>query len=277
MIPTPPAVLCFSSSDPTGGDGLQSDILVLASMGCHPLTIPCALLASDTRGVEEVVMLEPETVAVQARVILEDIAVRAFRMGMVGSVENLAAVAEIIADYPELPLVVEVALPPGGTVGEDDCDDYLGALAELVLPQATVTVVSDHDLPRLWQGDGEEDDDDRGREECIAHLLALGGDYVLVTGAGGGGAQQVVNQLHGAQGLVRADAWEKLAGDHVGARSTLAAAIAASLANGMDVPTAVREAQEYAWQALAAGYRPGMGRMLPDRLFWARDEGDADD
>ena len=57
-------------------------------------------------------------------------------------------------------------------------------------------------------------------------------------------------------------------------RSTLASAIAASIANGLDVTEAVREAQEYTWQTLAAGFRPGMGQSIPDRFFWARGEDD---
>jgi hydroxymethylpyrimidine/phosphomethylpyrimidine kinase len=71
---------------------------------------------------------------------------------------------------------------------------------------------------------------------------------------------------------VRSDSWQRLPGGFHGSGCTLAAAIAATLANGLDVAEAVRDAQEYTWQALSAAYRPGMGQHIPDRLFWARDE-----
>jgi hydroxymethylpyrimidine/phosphomethylpyrimidine kinase len=67
----------------------------------------------------------------------------------------------------------------------------------------------------------------------------------------------------------------RLPGSYHGSGCTLASAIAAALANGLAVPEAVRDAQEYTWQALNAAYRPGMGQHIPDRLFWARDDEDA--
>ena len=72
--------------------------------------------------------------------------------------------------------------------------------------------------------------------------------------------------------MVRSDAWQRLSGGYHGSGCTLAAAIAATLANGLDVAEAVRDAQEYTWQTLNAAYRPGMGQHIPDRLFWARDD-----
>ena len=86
---------------------------------------------------------------------------------------------------------------------------------------------------------------------------------------------QVVNTLYGAQGVVRSDRWERLPGSYHGSGCTLASAIAATLANGLDIADAVHDAQEYTWQALAAGFRPGMGQYIPDRFFWAREAEDA--
>jgi hydroxymethylpyrimidine/phosphomethylpyrimidine kinase len=76
---------------------------------------------------------------------------------------------------------------------------------------------------------------------------------------------------------VRTDTWQRLPGSYHGSGCTLASAIAANLARGLDVAEAVREAQEYTWQALAKAFRPGMGQHIPDRLFWARDEEEGDD
>jgi hydroxymethylpyrimidine/phosphomethylpyrimidine kinase len=96
---------------------------------------------------------------------------------------------------------------------------------------------------------------------------------VLVTGTHEN-TPQVVNTLYGPQGMVRSDSWERLPGSYHGSGCTLAAAIAATLANGLELPEAVREAQEYTWQTLNAAFRPGMGQYIPDRFFWARDADD---
>lgn len=261
----PPAVLCFGASDPTSAGGLQADALTLASMGCHPLAVLCAVLVRDTRRVEEWFAIDDDAVVSQARAVLEDVPVRAFRIGMAGSVENLVAIAEILSDYPEVPLVVEPGLRQFGDDADDAADDYAQALCELVLPQATLVVTDRHELSRL----GEGGEDDGGGGDAAGLLAATGAEYVLVTDVGGHGAQ-VVNVLHGADGVVRTDAWERLAGQYLGARATLASAVCAGLGRGMSVDEAVREAQAFTWQSLTDAFRPGMGQALPDRLFWAR-------
>jgi hydroxymethylpyrimidine/phosphomethylpyrimidine kinase len=272
----PPSVLCFATSDATGGGGLQSDVLTLASMGCHPLAVVAAVAVRDTRGVDELLALDADAVAAQARAVLEDIPVRAFKLGMVGSVENVAAIAEILSDYADLPLVLEPAL---ASLDGDDAgaDELLAALAELIVPHATVLVMSRHEVVQLASASlGEADDEEFALEDGVAHLLDLGADYILLTGAGEAGPQ-VVNILMGPDGVVRSDAWERLPGRFLGAGATLAAALAAALAHGMEVPEAVREAQEFTWQALSCAYQPGMGLALPDRFFWARPEDESDD
>lgn len=272
----PPSVLCFASGDATGGGGLQSDVLTLASMGCHPLAVVAAVAVRDTRGVEELLALDADTVAAQARAVLEDIPVRAFKLGMVGSVENVAAIAEILSDYADLPLVLEPAL---SYMDGDEAvaEEVLAALAELIVPQTTVLVASRHEATRLAAASLETDDDEElSLDDAVAHLLELGAGYVLLTGAGEPGAQ-VVNILMSAEGVVRTDAWERLPGRYLGAGATLAAALAAALSHGMEVPEAVREAQEFTWQALSSAYQPGMGFALPDRFFWARPEEASDE
>jgi hydroxymethylpyrimidine/phosphomethylpyrimidine kinase len=70
--------------------------------------------------------------------------------------------------------------------------------------------------------------------------------------------------------VVRSDAWQRLPGSFHGSGCTLAAAVAATIANGLAIPEAIRDAQEYTWQTLKSAFRPGMGQQIPDRLFWAR-------
>ena len=87
MSQPPPTVLSFAASDSTGGAGIQADILTLASMGCHPLSVITAITIQDTAGVDDVMALDPEWVADQARAVLEDMPVNVFKIGMLGSVE----------------------------------------------------------------------------------------------------------------------------------------------------------------------------------------------
>ena len=88
----------------------------------------------------------------------------------------------------------------------------------------------------------------------------------------------MVNTLYGEDGVVRTDSWQRLPGSFHGSGCTLASAIAAMLANGLDIAEAVHEAQEYTWQTLAdAPFVPAWASCLPDRLFWAREDPDADD
>ena len=288
---TPPCVMCLSAGDATAGGGLAADILTLASMGCHPLPVQTAALVRDTRGIDEVWPVEPELLSLQARAVLEDVPVAAFKLGFCGSVENVALIAEILSDYPEVPLVVEPALYAAVLLGEEG-DEVVAALADLILPQTTLLVADRHELCRLAGvvdirpdeagGEGDDDDaegdeaaDDPGIDEALTRLLGGGTEFILLTGGGEHGPQ-VVNTLFGHEGVVRADAWPRLPGRHLGAGTTLAAAVVAAIAHGMALPEAVREAQEFTQQALRHAYRAGMGRALPDRFFWARGKGEDD-
>jgi len=272
LLPAPPLVLVFAGSDPTSGAGLQADLLTLGSLGCHGLSVVTALTVQDTAGVQKLMPVDAEWVVDQARSLLEDMAVAAFKVGMVGSVENVAAVAEVVSDYPDVPLVFDPVLASGR--GDDlATEDVIAAMRELLIPQTTVLTPNSIEARRLAQG---EDEEDAELAECAARLLDLGAEYVLITGTHDG-TPAVVNSLYDESGLVRADEWERLPGSYHGSGCTLASAIAATLANGLEVPEAVREAQEYAWQALRAAFRPGMGQLIPDRFFWARTLDDADE
>lgn len=276
--PLPPIVLTFAASDPTGGAGVQADLLTLASMGCHPLSVITALTVQDTSGVEGVLAVDAGWVNDQARAILEDIPVSVFKLGLLGSVEAIAAIAEIVNDYPDVPLVFDPVLASGR--GDQLADEgMVDAMVGLLLPRTTLLTPNSLEARRLAldEDEGHDGDGDEGDHpslsECARRLVAAGAEYVLVTGTHENTAQ-VVNTLYGQRGRVREDAWERLPGSYHGSGCTLASAVAANLANGLSVEEAVRDAQEYTWQALAAGFRPGMGQRIPDRFFWARREDD---
>src|SRR5256886_13449014 len=104
-VPALPIVLTFAATDPTSGAGLQADLLALASMGCYPLSVVTALTVQDTAGVESFLAIDPDWVADQARGILEDMPVAAFKVGMLGSTEIVTIVAEGGSDYSRGPPV----------------------------------------------------------------------------------------------------------------------------------------------------------------------------
>lgn len=265
----PPIVLAFSATDPSCGAGMQADILTIASMGCHPLSAVTAVTIQDSSGVDDVQPVDAEWVADQARAVLEDMPVAAFKIGLLGSVENIAAIAEVIADYPEIPLVFDPILA-SGRGDELANDDMRDAMRELLLPQTTILTPNSLEARSLVQ-DEENDEDNPPLSECAKRIIQLGCEYVLVTGTHEH-TPKVVNTLYNARGVVRSDNWPRLPGIYHGSGCTLASAIAALLANGLTVEEAVKEAQEYTWQALKYGFRPGMGQHIPDRLFWAREE-----
>ena len=269
MTPTPPAVLVFAATDPSGGAGLQADVLTLASMGCHPLSVVTAITVQDTTGVEDVMPLDAEWVADQARCILEDVPVAVFKLGVLGSVESIAAIAEIVSDYPEIPLVLDPILA-SGRGDELASEDMLSALRDLIIPQATIVTPNILDILRIaYDENVEEDNPDLA--EAARRILETGCEYVLITGTHSN-STQVINTLYGREGVVRSDGWERLAGSYHGSGCTLSSAIAAGLAQGLDIAEAVAEAQEYTWQTLKDGFRLGMGQPIPDRLFWAKEE-----
>ena len=270
----PPIVLTFAASDPSAGAGMQADILTIASMGCHPLTVVTAITVQDTSGVDDVQPVDADLVMNQARTVLEDMPVAAFKIGLLGSVENIAVIAEIISDYPDIPLVFDPVLS-SGRGDELANEDMLDAMRDLLLPQTTILTPNSLEARRLIL-DEDNDEDNPDLAECAKRIIELGCEYVLITGTHEN-TPKVINHLYGEHGLIRSDSWPRLPGIYHGSGCTLASAIAALLANGLPMEEAVREAQEYTWEALKYGFRPGMGQHIPDRLFWARDDEEDDD
>ena len=278
----PPIVLVFAGTDPTGGAGLQADVLTLASLGCHPLSVVTAVTVQDTVGVDDFLPLDAEWIADQARSVLEDMPVAAIKIGMIGSVEAVAAIAEVVSDYPDIPLVLDPVLSSGR--GDPLANEELmAALIDLLLPQTTVLTPNSIEARRLAEDLADEDEEGYATEEdsegapdlaaCARRLIDLGCEFVLITGAHEQGAQ-VVNTLYNTRGVVHRQSWERLPGSYHGSGCTLASALAGFLALGQDVAEAAREAQAYTWQTLKHAYRPGMGQFIPDRMYWVHGDDD---
>ena len=258
-----PVVLAFAGHDPSGGAGLQADIEAVASQGCHAATVVTALTVQDTRDVTEYTAVEAIQVIAQARAILEDIPVAVIKIGMLGSIENAEAVHSILMDYPEIPVVFDPVMASGQ--GTDlGGQELIGVLQALLLPVTTILTPNGPEARALAP---EADTLDA----CAFALLDHGVDYVLVTG-GHEHTPSIINRLYSGQRLLETFTWERLPCSYHGSGCTLAASIAGLLAQGLEPFTAIHEAQDYTWNTLRHGYRPGLGQHIPHRFFWSADD-----
>ena len=273
MANTPPTVLTFAATDPSSGAGVQADIMALASIGCYPLSVITGITVQDTVGVESVMPLDADWINDQARAILEDVSVSAFKLGLLGSVENVAVIAEIVADYPDVPLIIDPILA-SGRGDELSNEEMQAAMCELLFPQATLITPNSLEARRLAYYDESDEVKHSSLEECALRLLGMGTEYVMITGTHER-SLDVVNSLYGVQneipGLIKDYHWERLPCSYHGSGCTLTSAITACLAHGLTMEEAVHEAQEFTWQTLRHAFRPGMGQFIPDRFFWARE------
>lgn len=275
-----PVVLCLSGHDPGGGAGLQADIEAVTSMGCHGATVVTCLTVQDTVDVKRVEPVDALLVMEQARAVLEDIPVAAIKIGLLGSVEIIEVIHTLLADYPQLPVVLDPVLAAGGGT-ELANEELIGAMHELLIPACTMLTPNTLELERLVQGEGADNMDARAHE-----LLDAGCEFVLVTGTHHHdlelhddrfGTNPVVNVLYGNNRRLDTYTWQRLPHSYHGSGCTLASALAGLLAQGLEPMAAAHEAQHYTWEALARGYRLGMGQYVPNRLFWAEvQENDGD-
>lgn len=270
--PPPACVLSFNASDPTGAGGLAGDVATIAAMGAHALPVVTAIVLRDTAEVFDQQVLDSDIVVEQARTILEDITITAWKVGFLGSAEGVSAVAEVLSDYPDTPLVAY--MPAISWLDEEQQQSYLDAFRELVLPQTHVLVGNHKTLTDFLLPDWDADRPASPRELAVA-AAEHGTAHVLVTGISLPN-QFVDNVLANAQGPITGEKFERFETNFVGAGDTLSAALAALLSVGAEVHDAVAEALAFLDQSLDAGFRPGMGNVLPDRFFWALPPGDED-
>jgi hydroxymethylpyrimidine/phosphomethylpyrimidine kinase len=266
----PACVICFNASDPSGAGGLAADVSAIASVGAHALSVVTGAYARDTAEIFEHFAFDEEVVAEQARAILEDVPVQVIKVGFVGSPENISTVAGIAADYADVPLVAY--MPNLSWWDEGQIDLYLDAFRELMLPQTTVLVGNHSTLWRWLLPDWSTERSPTARDIAKA-AGQLGVPYTLVTGIPLP-EQFVDNVLASPQAVLGSSKFERFEAIFSGAGDTLSAALAALIASGSDLAAATTEALGYLDRCLDAGFRPGMGNVVPDRLFWAQPDAD---
>lgn len=266
----PACVLTFNTSDPSGGSGLAADVSTVASMGAHALPVVTGILVRDTAEVIDSHEIDPDVVVEQARVILEDVQIAAVKVGFLASAECISAVAEVLADYSDVPVVSY--LPNLSWMDDEQQGSYLDAFKELILPSTTLLVGNHKTLTDFLLPDWESERTPSARELAVA-AAESGTQFVLVTGINLPD-QFIDNVLASPEGALAGERFERFEAGFVGAGETLSAALAAILASSDQVDAAVSEALSFLDQALDSGFRPGMGHVVPDRFFWALPPGE---
>jgi hydroxymethylpyrimidine/phosphomethylpyrimidine kinase len=269
----PACVMVFNASDPSGAGGLAADVTAIASVGAHPLPVVTGAYVRDTAEVFDHFAFDEEAVAEQARTILEDVPVQVIKVGFVGSPETLSTIAEITADYPDVPVISY--MPALSWWDEGPTDLYEDAFRELMLPQTTVLVGNHSTLWRWLLPEWNKESSPTARDIAKA-ASEMGVPYTLVTGVPLPD-QFVDNVLATPQAVLANEKFERFDAVFSGAGDTLSAALAALVAGGADLAAAAGESLAYLDRCLDGGFRPGMGNVVPDRLFWAQPDSDADD
>lgn len=253
-----PIVLCFSGHDPSGGAGIQADIEAIISHRCHPASVITALTEQDSRNVKKLIPQRPEDIISQAQTLLADFQIDAIKIGLIGHADTGLAIQQILLQHPGIPVVLDPVLAAGGGLALAS-QQLLDVINNDLLPLTTVLTPNSEEARRLT---GQND-----LTDCGQTLQAKGAEYVLITGSHEA-SHLVHNQLFMPDNLSQTFNWERLPHSYHGSGCTLASVIAALLAQGLDVFTAVNEAQEFTWQTLADAYQPGQGQHHPNRLFW---------
>lgn len=252
-----PVMLSIAGHDPSGGAGIQADLETAAVLGVHGCSLITCLTLQDSHNVRALQPIDNAFIERQLELLLADIPVHACKLGLLGSPDTMDVIASF-ARTGRLPnLVLDPVLAAGGgtVLGNDD---YRQAMTRLLLPQSLLITPN---LPEAQALSGQQTPAD-----CAAWLCDQGCDWVLISGGHSPDDQhQVVNQLYGQQGLVRAWPWPRLPGDYHGSGCTLASACTALLAKGLVLETALDQAQAFTWRSLSQAHRIGQGQLFPAR------------
>jgi hydroxymethylpyrimidine/phosphomethylpyrimidine kinase len=267
MTSSVPKILTFAASDPTGGAGIQADLMTQTSLGCYPLCVLTAITCQDTSGVSDVLPIDPSIVEKQARLILNETKIDVIKCGVMASEENIKVISEIIKDYPDVPVVIDPILSSGRGDNLALGDSlqlmirHLFPLAEIITPNVNeaAKIISNKNISEI-----DEDLLFIGKS-----LMDLGPKNALITAADYQvDKKTLTNTLFCQDGGIFNFDHERLPQSFHGSGCTLASAIAAYLAQGMSIHTAVEEAQKFTIDTLKNGLVNGNGQLIPNRFFW---------
>lgn len=257
---TPPIVLSLSALDPSGCGGLQADIETAASLGCHCAPVATSLCTTGSAESAETIPVDATLMIEQARSVLEDMTVKAIKVGFAGSVRNVEAIHSIVKDYPKIPLIIHPALCLWDEDNPEQAD-LPAALAALLLPLTKIAVISLNEIHTLTK-EGDTVD------ATAQAVTSDGCEYLLLNQINNKNAQ-IRTSIYNSKGLIKQYAWNQTPPVCHGSSSTLASAVAALMAHDSPAQSALEQAQNYTWQTMAAARQLGFGKPTPYRFFWA--------
>ncbi|MFK5913964.1 MAG: hydroxymethylpyrimidine/phosphomethylpyrimidine kinase [Woeseiaceae bacterium] len=258
-----PTVLCLSGFDPTGGAGIQADIESIASMGAHAVSVITALTVQDTHNVKSFTSVDPQQFLDQANTLLNDVSINAIKIGMTGSLSIIESISTLLKQFPELPVIYDPVLAAGGGKNLANVELY-AAIQDNILPYTTILTPNSLEARLLTF---EEDLKDSGLK-----LMQLGCENVLITGTHEN--SEHVDNLWFTEGRYKETfSWDRLPHEYHGSGCTLASAIAALVAQGLDAFNSINEAQDYSWNALQHAFKISAdGQRIPHRFYWQHSE-----
>jgi len=259
---TIPLVLAIGGHDPSGGAGIQADIEAIGANGCHASTVTTCLTVQDSCNVMALHPVDPQLILAQAEAILADCAVSAIKIGLLGSLGAAEAVIDLLCRHQGVPVVLDPVLSAGG--GSDLAgEQLLGVIRAQLLTRCDLVTPNTHEARRLTH-----QANNGSLEACARTLLDLGAGAALITGTHEMvESGDITHRLHRLGHPVSISVWQRLPGEFHGSGCTLASAIAARLALGDVLETAVQRGLEFTWLSLLHGFRSGRCQSLPDRLF----------
>ncbi len=252
-----PVVLVLAGHDPTGGAGIHADIEAIGQRGCHAATVITALTAQNTQRLGRVLPQSPGHFSEQLELVSADMTLAACKIGVCPSVAIIEAIADFLEARRQLPVVLDPVLV-AGSGGEFLEDEALDALRARLVPLATVMTPNSREARQISQQITLPD--------AAAALLKWGAGAALITG-GDEATESVVNTLHQPDADPQAFHYERLPGRFHGAGCTLSSAIAADLAHGEPLVTAVMNGLDFTWHSLREANEFGREQKHPNRLF----------
>ncbi len=257
----PPRALSVAGSDPSGGAGLQADVAVFARLGVHPMAVPTALTVQNSTGVIAYEPVDPDLVEAQLKAILGDMPPAAIKTGMLATEGIVRAVGRALEEAPDAAGAALVVDPIfAASAGKMlITDEGFAALADVLVPRATLLVPNRHEAERLW-GHPVTTADEAGR--CALALRELGARAVLVTGGHLKEKGVIVDTLADERGLTTWRHPRHPGPVPHGTGCALSAAVTAHLALGAPLRESVRRALTYVAAAVRTAASPGEGRPI---------------
>ena len=259
--------LTIAGSDSSGGAGIQADLKTFSALGVYGASAITALTAQNTQGVEAVLVVPPDFVARQIKVVARDLKVAAVKIGMLATSEVIEAVAGALEALPGVPVVLDpVMVAASGDVLLDE--DAIDTLRAVLMPRADLITPNLPEAAKLLGG--SEAKNERAMSDQAAALRALGAKAVLIKG-GHAESAEAVDLLLDEAGELRLAAPRVATGNTHGTGCTLSSAITAELAKGVSLRQAVTRAKAYVTAAIAAADQLHIGEGRgPVHHFHAR-------